>query len=567
MKFEDYHYERPNLESLKEEFLGFVAQIESATTVDEVAAAIKGIQALQNNILTLSKLVTIRHSIDTRDTFYDEEQEFWNESGPVISEWETTYYKAVLNSPFRNELNELLPETFFKIAENGLRIFDVSIIPLLQTENKLASEYDKLIASAEIEHNGEIYNLPGMKVFTQSTDRQERKTALTAISQFFEKNLAEFDRIYDELVKTRHQIALELGFKDFVEVGYLRMNRLDYDRQDVEIYRQEVLKHVVPLAEKLFNRQKERLGLDALKVYDLELEFESGNAKPKGTPEEIVANGVKMYHELSNETGEFIDFMVERNLLDLVTKPGKQGGGYCDYIPNYESPFIFSNFNGTSGDIDVLTHEAGHAFQVYQSRWIQTPESVWPTYESCEIHSMSMEFFAYPWMELFFEEQTLKYKYSHLFSTVSFLPYGVLVDHFQHEVYQNPEMTPEQRRDTWRRLEAQYNPWKDNEGITFLETGARWFSQAHIFGAPFYYIDYTLAQVCALQFWERNQVDQDPTAWQDYLTICRIGGTQSFKQIVASANLKSPFEPGSLSGVVAKVDTYLDSISEEDLNA
>ncbi|MBD3948321.1 M3 family oligoendopeptidase [Tuanshanicoccus lijuaniae] len=567
MKFEDYQYERPNLESLKKQFLGFVTRIESATNANEVEIAVKGIQALQNEIITLSQLVSIRHSIDTRDTFYDEEQTFWNEAGPVINEWETAYYKAILQSSFRNELDDLLPEPFFKMAENGLRVFDAKIIPLLQMENKLISEYDKLIASAEIEYNGKTYNLSGMAPFKQSTNRQERKAAFAKVSEFFEANQAEIDRIYDELVKTRHQIAIELGFKDFVEVGYLRMNRLDYDRNDVEVYRQEVLKHVVPLVEKLYNRQKNRLALDSLKVYDLDLEFESGNATPKGTPEEIVENGVKMYHELSTETGEFIDFMVERNLLDLVTKPGKQGGGYCTFIPNFDSPFIFSNFNGTSGDIDVLTHEAGHAFQVYQSRWIQTPETVWPTYESCEIHSMSMEFFAYPWMELFFKEQTLKYKFSHLFGTVAFLPYGVLVDHFQHEVYQNPEMTPEERRDTWRRLEAQYNPWKDNEGIGYLENGARWFQQSHIFGSPFYYIDYTLAQVCALQFWQRSQVDNDPNAWQDYLTICHIGGTQSFKQIVASANLKSPFEPGSLSGVVAKVDAYLDSISEEDLKA
>lgn len=565
MKFQDYQYQRPNMDEVKAAFTQYTEDLRQADDVQAALSAIRSIQSLQNELETMGTLVSIRNSIDTRDAFYESEMAFWDEQQPVIAGWRADYYRAVLDSPFRSDLEKEVPTTFFQLAENELRVFDEKIIPLLQKENKLATEYNKLIASAEIEYKGKTYNLSGLGAFGQSVDRQERQTVSQLSSGFFHDHQAEFDRIYDELVQVRHQIAQELGFKDFVEVGYLRMNRLDYNRDDVEVYRKEVLAHVVPLVEKLYDRQRQRLGLDALKSYDLALEFESGNARPKGTPEEIVANGVKMYHELSPETGEFIDFMVEHELLDLVTKPGKQGGGYCTYLPNFKSPFIFSNFNGTSGDIDVLTHEAGHAFQVYQSRWITTPESIWPTYESCEIHSMSMEFFAYPWMELFFEEQTPKYKYSHLFGTVSFLPYGVLVDHYQHEVYENPHMTPEERRATWRRLEKQYNPWKDYEGNPFLEQGGYWFRQGHIFNAPFYYIDYTLAQVCALQFWQRSQVEDDATAWEDYLRICHIGGTQSFKQIVASANLKSPFEAGSLSGMIEKVDQYLGSISEESL--
>nr|WP_276934342.1 M3 family oligoendopeptidase [Globicatella sulfidifaciens] len=565
MKFNDYPYERPNLDEVKTEFMQLVTALKDSETAEDAYEAVRGIQKIQNTIDTQYNLALIRNSIDTRDKFYETETSFWDENMPVISEWVNDYYRAIFDSQFLADLKEKLPATFFQLAENSLKTFDVKVIPLLQQENKLSTEYSKLIASAEIEYKGQTYNLSGMSPFTQSTNRQERREATVLVSEFFEKNRDEFDRLYDELVKTRDAIAKALGFNDFVELGYLRMNRLDYNRKDVEIYRQEVLKHVVPLVSKLYQRQQQRLGLDALKSYDLGFEFEDGNAKPKGTPEEILANGVKMYHELSPETGEFIDFMVEKELLDLVTKPGKQSGGYCTYIPDFESPFIFSNFNGTSGDVDVLTHEAGHAFQVYSSRWIETPEVVWPTYESCEIHSMSMEFFAYPWMELFFEEQTLKYKYSHLFGTLSFLPYGVLVDHYQHEVYEHPEMTPAQRRATWRKLEKMYNPWKDYDGIELLEEGGFWFRQGHIFNSPFYYIDYTLAQVCALQFWKRSQVDQDPKAWDDYLAICRIGGTQSFKQIVNSANLLSPFEAGSLSGIVKEADRYLENIAEADL--
>lgn len=565
MKFNEFNYSRPDLSEAKKAFQTHLTELKAASSSEAALAAVKAIQKLQSELETDQTLASIRQSIDTRDAFYEQEIEFWDENQPIIEEWVTDYHRAVLSSDHRKALAEHLPETFFMIAENSLKVFDASIIPLLQKENKLTTEYGKLTASAEIEYKGETYNLSGLSAFQQSTDREERQTVTGLLSNFFESNQDEFDRIYDELVKTRHQIALELGFKDFVEVGYARMNRLDYDRSDVEVFRQEVLTHVVPLANEIFERQAERIGIDDLKFYDLPLEFENGNAKPIGTPEEIVANGVKMYHELSPETGEFIDFMVEKDLLDLVTKPGKEGGGYCTYIPNFESPFIFSNFNGTSDDIDVLTHEAGHAFQVYQSRWIDTPETLWPTYESCEIHSMSMEFFAWPWMELFFGDQTEKYKYSHLAGAATFLPYGVLVDHYQHMVYENPEMTPTERRAAWRELEQQYNPWKDYDGNSFYENGGLWFRQGHIFGSPFYYIDYTLAQVCAFQFWKRSQVDQDTTAWEDYLKICHTGGTKTFRAIIEEANLKSPFEKGNLEAVIVSIREYLNSVPVEKL--
>lgn len=565
MKFSEFDYQRPLLDDVKNGFQVNIEALKAATTAESALEAVKTIQTLQKTLETQGNIASIRNSIDTRDAFYEEEMAFWDENIPVIEDWQNDYYQAVLASSFKAELTDYLSKPFIKMAENSLKVFDPTIIPLLQKENKLSTEYSKLLASAQVEYKGEVYNLAGLAAFQQSIDREERKTVTTLISNFMSDNLETLDRIYDDLVKTRHQIALDLGFKDFVEVGYLRMNRLDYDRNDVEIYREEVLNYVVPLANDIFKRQAERIGVADMKHYDLPLEYKDGNAKPIGTPEEILQNGVKMYHELSPETGEFIDFMVEKELLDLVTKPGKAGGGYCTYISDYKSPFIFSNFNGTSGDVDVLTHEAGHAFQVYQSRWLETPEVIWPTYESCEIHSMSMEFIAWPWMELFFGEQTDKYKYSHLASGVTFLPYGVLVDHFQHEVYEKPFMTPAERRQTWRQLEKQYNPWKDYDGDDYFEEGGFWLRQGHIFSSPFYYIDYTLAQVCAFQFWKRTQVEQDETAWQDYLNICNVGGTQSFLEMIETANLKSPFEKGNLEAVIASIREYLTNVSDDAL--
>ena len=558
MKFTDFPYMRPNIDDIESDFSKSITVIKDSDKVAEVKKAIQNIQSLQCAIQTQSTLASIRNSIDTKDSFYEAETEYWDEQLPIIEGWYTNYYKAVLSrNTMLDQLEDVFPKTLVKIAENSIKVFDAKIIPLLQKENKLSTEYDKLVASAEITYKGDTYNLPGLGKFIQSTNRKERQEVNQLISEFFLEHQADFDRIYDELVSLRNEMALALDFKDFTEMAYARMNRLDYNRQDVEVYRKEVLDHVVPVAQAYYERQRERLGLDSLKYFDLPFEFRDGNATPQGTSDEILQAAMTMYSDLSPETGEFIDFMVKHDLMDLVTKPGKRAGGYCTYMPDFNSPFIFSNFNGTSGDVDVLTHEAGHAFQVYESRWISAPEIVFPTYESCEIHSMSMEFFAWPWMESFFGDQTDKYKYGHLGGAITFLPYGVLVDHFQHEVYEHPEMTAQERRSTWRKLEKMYLPWKDYDGNSFYEQGGFWFKQGHIFSTPFYYIDYTLAQMCALQFWQRSHIDRDESAWSDYLALCQVGGTKSFLELIELGNLKSPFQKGNLQSVTQDVANYL----------
>ena len=565
MKFTDYTYSRPNYDDIKVKMADLTKKLAVAASTEEARQIVQDITAISSAVDTQMNLWSIRHSIDMRDEFYNQETVFWNEHNPLFDELWTNYYRVIVDSPYRPDLADLLPETFFMLAENRLQTFSSDAIPLFQKENELVDQYNNLMATAQLDFRGQTYNLSQMGLFNQSIDRATRKEAAETMTSFFEKHETDFDRIYDQLIKTRHEIATTLGFKDYVEYGYKMMNRFDYNRDMVKVYREEILKHVVPAVQKLRQRQAKRIQVPDLKYYDLLLEFLDGNATPKGSPEELVALAQKMYQELSPETGQFFDFMVEHDLLDLLAKEGKDTGGYCTYIADYQSPFIFANFNGTSADIDVLTHEAGHAFQVFRSRWIPSPEVIWPTYESCEIHSMSMEFITWPWMESFFKDQVNKYKFSHLASALFFLPYGVLVDHFQHEVYEHPDMSPEERKATWRRLADLYVPDRDDSESDFLSRGGFWFRQGHIFASPFYYIDYTLAQVCALQFWKRTQVDQDPTAWEDYLRICDLGGTKTFLQIVEAARLQSPFKEGALESTITAAMSYLDSIDDTEL--
>jgi M3 family oligoendopeptidase len=562
--FSEFTYKRPDLEALQAEFTEVLEALRGAPTFEAQSEAMENVNQLRNRFESMSQIAQIRHTIDTNDEFYKDEQDFFDESTPIYQGLVTDYYKALVDSNFRVALETKWGRQLFNMAELTLKTFSPDVLEDLKHENKLASEYTKLMASAKIEFEGEERNLSQLVPFQLSPDREMRKKANDAKYKFMKENEAKLDDIYDQLVKVRTTIAKKLGFENFVELGYARLTRSDYDAEKVAKFRAQVKKHIVPVATELRERQRERLELPELQFYDERFSFKTGNAEPKGDPEWIVNNGKKMYSELSPETNEFFNFMAQNELMDLVSKKGKAGGGYCTYISDFESPFIFSNFNGTSGDIDVLTHEAGHAFQVYSSRSYELPEYYWPTYEAAEIHSMSMEFFTWPWMNLFFEEDTQKYKFSHLSEALMFIPYGVAVDEFQHFVYGNPEATPTERKKAWREIEKTYLPHKNYEENEYLKNGGFWHQQGHIFGSPFYYIDYTLAQICAFQFWKKSQEDHR-SAWNDYLALCKLGGSLPFTELVEAANLISPFEEAGIQSVIGDIKNWLDGVDDKQL--
>lgn len=561
MKFNEFLYQRPDIYEYEKKFNLLIKEFNDALSFDDQDRVMVEIIRLRNEFESMRTIVYVRHTINTTDEFYDKEQDYFDEVSPIYEGIISKYYNSLLSSKFRVGLEEKWGKQLFKIAEMALKTFSPEIIEDLQRENKLSSEYTKLMASAKINFEGEDRNLSQMAPFLMSQDRSMRIRANTAKYGFFKENAEKLDEIYDGLVKVRTKIAKKLGYDDFIGLAYARLNRSDYNAEMVSNFREQVRELIVPVTTKLKERQKRRLGLDTFKYYDESLKYKTGNAKPKGAPEWIVENGKKMYSQLSAETNEFFSFMVENELMDLVSKKGKAGGGYCTYISKYKSPFIFSNFNGTSGDIDVLTHEVGHAFQAYLSRGFEVPEYGFPTYEASEIHSMSMEFFTWPWMELFFKEDTDKYKFTHLSEALLFIPYGVTVDEFQHFVYKNPDATPMERKKAWRSIEKKYLPHRDYADNDFLEDGGYWQQQGHIFGTPFYYIDYTLAQICAFQFWKRSMENKE-AAWKDYIKLCNAGGSMSFTELVKLAGLISPFENGCVKSVIGPIEDWLNAVDD-----
>ena len=559
MKFSEMPYERPDLEAFKGQMTGFTNHLKAAGSYDEAKAVFLEKEEADRHVETMATLAQVRNTIDTRDAFYDGEVSFWNAASPELEEYEQAWKLAMLESPFRKDFEGEYGGLMFLNTEIALKTFSPEIVPQLQQENDLTQEYQKLIASAQVPFEGKTYTLSQMTPFQSDPDDGRRLAAWKAVGTWFKDHQADLDRIYDQLTRLRDEMGKKLGYGGYTQLGYYRMGRNCYGKDEVEKFRAAVRQYLVPLADRVFRAQADRIGAAyPLSYADNALKFRSGNPRPQGTPDDILAQGMRFYGELSPETAEFFRTMLDNELMDVLSTEGKAGGGYCTSIPEYKVPFIFANFNGTQGDVEVVTHEAGHAFACWMNRDRVPSSYIWPGMEACEVHSMSMEFMAWPWAEGFFGPDTRKFLYSHLAGALTFIPYGTLVDHFQHEVYANPDMTPSQRHGVWKQLQGEYMPWVRLDGdIPFFADGEAWQRQSHIYGSPFYYIDYCLAQTVALEFWALLQKDKK-AAWEKYMAYTRQGGSRTFTELLSNAGLDSPFDEKCLREVCQAAGRWLD---------
>ena len=559
MKFSEMKYVRPDMDKLKAEAESAADRIKNAANADEAANAYLDWDKAAASFSTMNSLGYIRHTINTEDKFYDEEMNFWNETLPQLQECENAWSKAMLASPFRKDFAAEYGDLMFINAEIADKAFSPEILPEMAEENKLTTEYGKLIASAQIPFEGGVYTLSQLSPFKNDPDDARRLAAWKAEGAWYKEHQAEFDGIYDKLVHLRDTMGKKLGYEGYTTLGYYRMGRNCYTKADIEKFRAAVVKYLVPLADSIYREQARRLGKQyPMNMADNALMFRSGNPKPAGDADAILRQGKKFYEELSPETGEFFNKMLDDELMDVLSTPGKAGGGYCTGLGDYEMPFIFANFNGTQHDVEVVTHEAGHAFAAYMNRDRIPYSYVWPSMEACEVHSMSMEFFAWPWADGFFGEDARKFRYSHLAGALTFIPYGTMVDHFQHIVYEKPDMTPEERHAEWKKLAAIYQPWMRLDGeIPFYGAGEYWQRQMHIYQSPFYYIDYCLAQTVSLQFWAMLQKDC-ADAWAHYMAYTKQGGSRTFTELLNHAGLTTPFEESCLRGVCEAAKQWLD---------
>ncbi|MBE9045254.1 M3 family oligoendopeptidase [Pleurocapsales cyanobacterium LEGE 10410] len=556
INFAEIEVETPTIEQVTAEYDRINTALDRASTTAAKHKALQQWEDLRRRLESWSALTSLHFSQDTTNEAYKQAQEYRDELQPKLTALEIAMKRRLLNSQERSELEAILGKQAFNLWSADVTTFEPAIESDLVQESQLVNQYVELLASAEIKFGKETVNLSGIAKYTQERDRQTRYQAEKARWNFFSQHQSQLDSIYDRLVKLRHQMARKLGYDNYIGLGYKRMQRIDYNQSDVESYRNEVVDRVVPLAQKIIARKAEKLNLDRVCFWDESVFDLQGNPQPQGNHDWMLQQAQTMFDAMHPELGSFFKMMVAGNFIDLKTRPGKAGGGFCTGFPTEGVPYIFANFNHTKGDVEVFTHEMGHAFQAWQSRNLPLIDYLWPTLESCEIHSMSLEFLTWSQMDKFFGDDADRFREIHLAESILFLPYGCAVDHFQHLVYANPEATPQERNQMWQQMEARYLPWREYGDLEHPAQGGLWQEKQHIYCYPFYYIDYTLALCCAMQFWLKAESDF-PTALADYIALCQRGGQAPFQSLTSSANLVSPFKSGSLADVVQKAQDFL----------
>jgi len=561
MKVKDLEYKRVTAEEFKEISDSVVNNIKNAKSCDEILDSREEYLKILTDYSTAASLSYMRYSINTADEFYLAEKDYYDEAGPIVDNCMLEYSSALLDSPFRAELESKLSPVLFKSLDVQRKSMSAEIIDELIEENKLTSEYSKLMSEMEFEFRGEKLPRPMLMKYAKSKDRQTRIDCYDVMGKTLNEYTDELDRIFDELVHVRDKMAKKMGYKDFVELGYYRMGRLCYNRDDVEKFRENTLEDIVPAVAELRLNNAKQMGLSDYYIYDDGIIMADGDPTPVGK-DDIFAAAKHMYHSMSRESAAFIDMMLENEAFDVESRKNKWGGGYCTEFPKYKQPFILANFNGTSSDVDVVTHEAGHALNAYliaDNKF--SLELGCGGMETAETHSMSMEFFAWPYMDKFFGNEANKYCYAHALEAFSFIPYGAMVDYFQHIVYENPDMTPAQRNEAWKELESKFRPHIKMEGIPFIEDGRRWQYQMHIYESPFYYIDYCLAQTAAFQFLLASRKNYDDS-FSKYMRFSKQGGEKVWTELLEEAGFKTPFEPGALEELSENVKKLLSDLSK-----
>ena len=553
--FSELSFPRPDEQSLKARYDAIASLLDAGDRVE----ALHAFDAVRREYESWASHVHLQFSRNTQDETARADRDYADRLSPVTTDHEVTVKKRLLADPDREGLEAIVTSHVVRLWESDTTTFDPRISTDLEEEARLAGEYTALLAAAKIPFDGKTLNLSGLVPYLQGMDRDVRHAAEMARWAFFEENGAELDALYGKLVTLRDRMAKTLGFENYIELGYRRMRRTDYGPEQVAAFREKVLAYVTPLISSLIERRRLKMGWDKVMAWDEALIDLQGNPGPAGDHDLLVARAEGMFGDL-DPSGEMADFyarMRDLGYLDLKNREGKAGGGFCTSFPTVGTPYIFANFNGTHNDIGVFTHEMGHAFQNWKSRDLPWIDQLWPTMEAAEIHSMGLEFLTWPQIGALVEDGAAdRYRRMHLIDALSFFPYGVCVDHFQHEVYAHPDMTPEERHQTWQGLEKLYMPWRDWGDLAYPAKGGRWQAQLHIYRLPFYYIDYALAQCCALQLWLGSRLDREGTL-ETYRRLCAEGGSKPFAQLVSEAGLTSPFEADVLAEVVHEAEQVL----------
>lgn len=564
VKFKDLVYVRPNEKKVLEEIENETRNLEKAENWEKAQAAFEQFHETMEEFYSMCQIADIRFTQDVRDPFYQDENEFLGMLAPKVDAAAHKFYRALLDCPYTDKINQ----TYGTMLLRKLKYQSVgggdTVTKLRQEENQLIAQFQAISGNSHIPFRGKVLPAEQLYLYKGDRDRSVRREAYQAEGAYFEQYSSQLEDIFDKLVKNRNAQAKALGFHDYAELSLIFMNRMGYGLEEIAYYREQVKKYWVPAVKEIKRQQQERLGLSEWKGYDNLLYFADYNPAPKGDSEAMKNACRQMFQELSKETGTFFDFLVERDMFDLDSRVGKAPGGYCGSVDSMRSPFIFSNFNGTTRDIDVLIHESGHAFAAYEAYKNKiVAECREASSEVCEVHSTAMEMLTMPYHHLFFKEDADRYDLFLIERTLTYLPGGCSSDEFLTVVYQNPDMTSDERHALWRKLRETYEPhFADFDDIPLYAKGKEWLIDPQLFLCPFYLIDYGFARNVSLQLFMLQQTEPEK-AWEKYLKFLSFGGTKTYMEAVNEIGLELPFEGEAIRHVIEPMLAWVKKQNEK----
>lgn len=430
--------------------------------------------------------------------------------------------------------------------------FDPAIEPDVARETELYREYTEAAAGAVYHFHGKTHTAASMSAFARCEQREVRRNAAVCVWELYGERAAANDAIFDRLVRCRTAMAYSLGYDSYTDLAFARLGRSDYTRADVSTFRARIAAYVVPLCERITRRQAADLGVDAVMPWD-ELVFDS-KSPLRSDPRRAQSALTNVFARAHPTLGAFAKLMEGRELFDVEARHDKRAGAFCTFFPTLGLPHVFAHFTGTSQDVGSLVHEMGHAFQDYSSRMQPALEYVVPSAETGEVFSLGLEYLLWPFYDDFFGVDADRYRSQHLKTMLLMLPYIAAVDHFQGLVYDNPQAGVEERYHFWLDVSARYLPYRSSGGLAHLERGGAWHRQHHIFGFPFYYIDYALALFAAFDMWRQSSEDHHRTL-NRFVSMAQAGGRLPFREFLTAHGIADPFAEGTLKTLVSAIVT------------
>lgn len=469
---------------------------------------------------------------------------------PSAQRRDAEHKRRFLSPKERAMLEPRLGAHVFARWKQDVFAFDPAMERHIASELALYDEYTRLTAGATYSFHGQQHSAASLSSFARNADRAIRREANALTWEFYETHAETLDRLFDDLVRCRTAMARQLGHSSYTDLAYVRLGRTDYGRREVESIRERIAKHITPMCTDIVVRQAGDLGVEAIMPWD-ELVFDRGTPlRSAETPSQTQAVLARIFESAHPALGAFARVLIDRDLFDLEARAGKRAGAFCSFFPALRLPHVFANFTGTSADVTSLLHEMGHAFQDYSSRGHSVLEYIVPPAETGEICSLGLEYLLWPYYGEFFGEDALRYRAAHLKTMVLMLPYIAAVDHFQELVYDNPQMQTADRYGIWQDMTARYLPHRATGGVPHLLRGGAWHRQHHIFGFPFYYVDYALALFAAFDLWRKSSSDFGSAA-QRYVSMAQTGGQLPFRQFLQTHGIADPFEEWTIEAITS----------------